>query len=343
MEERKQKKRKRRRIILISLFSVLLILYIIGANILVDAALVPSFMRKLDAFQDITDKSYAEQVQTDDIKEHRKASLSDTEKWVQSTPKEKRINYTADGYKLAATEFLRDDDSHKWVLVLHGYTGWKEEMYEFAFRYHEHGYHVIVPDMRCQGESEGDFIGMGYTDSRDNLIYLNYILECDPEAEIVLHGQSMGASAALIMSGMEELPEAVKAIVSDSAYTDGYTMFGDKVREWGHLPAWTILDAANLMLMIRGGYNLRKADALEAVSKTSVPVLLIHGDEDAMINVSMAYRLYEAAGTKGPLSESYKKELLIVEGAGHGQTQDKDPGLYYGTVFDFLGQVLGEP
>ena len=328
-------------IIIVSSFLFLfLVLYVIAANILVSAALVPSFMRKLDQFQEITDRSYAEQVQTDDIKENRKNALSETEKWVSETPKRRLENVTPDGYRLIATEFLRDDDSSLYALVLHGYTGWKEEMYEFARMYYLQGYHVIVPDLRCQGESEGDFIGMGYTDSRDCLIYIEEILKRDPDARIVLHGQSMGASTALIMSGMEELPHNVRAVVSDSAYTDGYSMFGDKVREWAGIPPFLILDAANLMLQIRGGYDLRKASALEGVKKSRIPLLLIHGDEDRMIDVSMAYRLFQAAGTEVAEELRPENRLLIVEGAGHGQTQSKDPKRYYSEIFDFLSTAM---
>lgn len=80
------------------------------------------------------------------------------------------------------------------------------------------------------------------------MLWINYILDQDPEAEIVIHGQSMGAACALMMTGREDLPENVKAVVSDCAYTDAYTMFQEKITQWFHLPAFPILDTANLML-----------------------------------------------------------------------------------------------
>ena len=51
-----------------------------------------------------------------------------------------------------------------------------------------------------------------------------------------------------------------------------------------------------------------------------------------MISVQMSQDLYDAAG--GP------KELLIVEGAGHAQAQDKDPEAYYGAIAAFLEEYL---
>ena len=205
-------------------------------------------------------------------------------------------------------------------------------MYQFACWYHQQGYSVLVPDLRCQGESEGDFIGMGWTDHFDCELWIAHILEQSPEAKIVLHGQSMGAATALLMAGSPEASEHIKAVVSDSAYTSGYEMFGDKITEWFHLPAAPFVDSACVMLRLRGGYNLKDASPLRAVRASGIPTLFIHGDEDRMIDVNMSYELFEAAACE--------KELFIVEGAGHAQAQDKAPDVYYGRIGDFLDRYL---
>lgn len=310
---------------------LLILVYIGGANFLVNAALVPSTMEKLEAFSRITEDSMEALVHTDDIEQQNQKAWDETREWAQSAHGQKLTRETEDGYQLVAQEVFApegQEESHRWVLLLHGYTGWKEAMYPFAKWYNEKGWHVIAPDMRCQGESQGDFIGMGWTDRKDNLLWLDYILEQDPEAQIVIHGQSMGAACALMMTGDGELPDNVKAVVSDCAYTDAYSMFQEKMKEWFHLPAFPLLDTANLMLQLRGGYDLKDASALEAVKKSQTPTLFIHGDQDEMISVDMSRQLYEAA--------SCPKELLIVEGAGHAQCQDKNPQAYYGAVEELL-------
>lgn len=310
---------------------LLLVLYLGLVNFLVSAALVPSFMEKLEAFERITEESYAVQVQTSDIKVNHQKVINATNEWLETVQCRKITAETMDGYLLAAEEFFTEPsvtDTHKWALVLHGYTGWKEEMYSYAYWYHEEGYHVIVPDLRCQGESEGDFIGMGWTDHYDCELWIRYILSQDGEAQIVIHGQSMGAATALLMTGEEDLPSNVVAVISDCAYTDAYTMFGEKITEWFSLPAFPLVDSACWVLRLRGGYNLKDASAINAVRKSSTPTLFIHGDADAMISVQMSKELYEAANCR--------KELLIVEGAGHAQASDKDPELYYGTIKMFL-------
>ena len=308
--------------------AVIIILYLILVNFLVSAALVPSFMQKLEAFERITEESYAAQVQTSDIKVNRQLTLNATEEWLQTAECRKISAKTEDDYTLIAAVFPAEEESHRWALILHGYTGRNEEMYPFAYWYHEQGYHVIVPDLRCQGESEGDFIGMGWTDHYDCMLWLDYILSEDTDAQIILHGQSMGAAAALMISGDEELSANIDAVISDCAYTDAYSMFGEKITDWFHLPAFPIVDTACLMLRLRGGYNLKDASAVDAVKNSRVPTLFIHGDMDDMISVQMTKDLYVAAGCP--------KELLIIEGAGHAQAHEKDPEAYYGTIQEFL-------
>ena len=312
------------------LFLLLLILFILYWTICyfaVSLALVPSFMEKTDAFEEVTEVSMEALVQTSDIQNNHAAALQETKEWLQTASYKKLTATTEDNYRLIATSFSPEAESHKWVLLLHGYTGWKEELYPIACQYVKRGYHALVPDMRCNGESEGDFIGMGWTDRLDNILWLDEILKEDPEAEIVIHGQSMGAACALMMSG-EDLPNQVSAIISDCAYTDAYSMFAKQMKDWFSLPSFPLLDSMNLMLQLRGGYDLKDASALEAVKKTRLPVLIIHGNQDDMVPVDMAYELYDAAAGK--------KELLIVPGAGHAQAVDKDPKLYYDTVFEFL-------
>lgn len=324
--------RRRKKIrIAAAVVAALFAIYAVFVYFLVSACLVPSFMDKLNAFEEITRKCYSEQVQTADIQENRSQLLSRTEEWLEQTERRKIQVRTADGYLLTAAEFPAQTKD-RWVLLLHGYTGWKEEMYQFACWYQQQGYSVLVPDLRCQGESEGDFIGMGWTDHYDCELWIAHILEQAPEAQIVLHGQSMGAATALLMAGSPEASEHIKAVVSDSAYTSAYEMFGDKITEWFHLPAALFVDSACVMLRIRGGYDLKDASPLRAVAASGIPTLFIHGDEDRMIDVNMSYELFEAA--------SCEKELFIVEGAGHAQAQDKAPDVYYGRISAFLGRYL---
>ena len=324
-------KRSRRNIIIIIL--LLFVIYWIAVNILVSAVLVPSFMEQLDAFDRIVTQSYAEQVQETALIQNSGTMYSIGKAWGRRDDIEKVEILSEDGYRLRGVA-QQKTDSHRWVVLLHGYTGSKEMMYSYASWYADRGYSVLAPDLRCQGESEGDYIGLGATDSKDLEGWIDLILGRDPEAEIVLHGLSMGASTALIYSGRERIPDNIKAVISDCAYTDAYSMFQEKIWSWFHLPAFPVVDSAELMIRIRAGYDLKETSPLKAVAMSKVPTFFIHGKEDKMIPVKMCLELYNAAACE--------KEIMIVDGAGHAQSAEKDPVRYFEEVEKFLSNLKNE-
>lgn len=200
-------------------------------------------------------------------------------------------------------------------------------MRHIASAYGLAGWNVLTPDMRAHGESEGVYIGMGWLDRQDVLLWIDYIISLDPEAEIVLHGVSMGAATVMMTAG-EDLPENVKGIVEDCGYTSVWDIFADELSALYRLPSFPILNVTEQVARVRAGYGFREASALEQVKKARVPILFIHGSEDNFVHTEMVYPLYDACPTA--------KDLLVVEGAGHGQAYSKDPELYLETVFAFL-------
>lgn len=329
---------KKFRNILILVIVILFALYWVAVNILVSAVLVPSFMQKLDAFDRIVEQSYAEQVQETDLMQNSAAMSVVGKAWGNQPGLEEVEILSDDGYRLKGVVIEAGNaasaDPHRWVVLLHGYTGSKEMMYGYAYWYSERGYSVLAPDFRCQGESEGDYIGLGATDSGDLAGWIDLILHRDPEAEIVLHGLSMGASTALIYSGKEDIPDNIRAVIADCAYTDAYSMFQEKIWSWFHLPAFPVVDSAELMIRIRAGYDLKETSPLKAVASSKVPTFFIHGKEDQMIPVKMCLALYNAAACE--------KEIMIVDGAGHAQSAEKDPVRYFEEVEKFLSNLKNE-
>lgn len=335
------RKRKHRVKIFLRILLVIVLVFTAIIGLLVYAALHSDFLQRLPLFQHLTEEEYAEQVQDEDVLENGNCMGVLGDGFYRLSVRRRVTMQSEDGYELVAMEFPEYSsdlgepmftETHKWVITLHGFTGTKREMYPFAYWYHLQGFNVLDPDLRCQGESDGDFIGMGYTDSQDVLLWIDEILKIDPEAEIVIHGESMGAATALMLSGMEDLPEQVKCIVSDCAYTDAYTIMKEKISDWFHVPGGPLADCVSWALKAAGGYDLKDASALEAVQKSDTPTLFIHGKEDKMIPVSMCLELYQAA--------SCEKEIMLVEGAGHAQSKDKDPVAYFDRVSGFVGQFI---
>ncbi len=238
-----------------------------------------------------------------------------------------------DDLKLAADHFSPKEPSHRWALLVHGYGRDRTFAYDYAEAYLERGWNVITPDLRAAGESEGEYITMGFFESDDLIGWIKKIVELDPSAEIVLHGVSMGAATVMLTTG-KELPPNVKVAVEDCGYTSAYEMFRDQLQVIFGLPEFPIMKCVDVVSGVKTGASVSSAAPIKAVGATKVPMLFIHGDADRLIDHSMMERLFEASGA--PV-----KEQWTVEGAGHADAKPKNPAAYFERVFAFVDRFIG--
>ena len=262
--------------------------------------------------------------------EYNDKNLNDAQRWL-----EEKSNYS-DKYiesydKLQLHSYVVSQNSNKWAIVVHGYGGSGKLMSDKSKYFYDMGYNVLIPDLRGHGKSEGDYIGMGWKDRLDIISWINFIIKENPNAEIVLHGTSMGAATVLMTSG-ENLPSNVKAIVADCAYTSAWDEFSYQLETYLKVPSYYILNVTNMVTKLKAGYSLKEASALECVKKATVPILYIHGDKDKFVPYSMMDKLYDA--TNSP------KEKLTIEGGEHANSDLVSPFLYWLTVEDFLNQYV---
>lgn len=316
-------KKKRIGKIIAGVLLALLVLLTVAGNYLVSFAIG----RKDGANMSVAPASTTSQESRDEVSANTKVIREQRDKWLADTEQEVVEITSQDGFTLQGDLFAGEEGGHRWLLAVHGYTGQRSDMYNIASYYGLRGYHVLAPDMRSHGHSEGRYIGMGWLDRKDLLLWIDYIISRDAEAQIILHGVSMGGAAVMMTSG-EELPPQVKGIVEDCGYTSVWDIFSDELSYLFHLPDFPVLYAASLFSKLRAGYSFGEASALRQVAKSKVPILFIHGSEDNFVHTEMVYKLYDACNAP--------KDLLVVEGAGHGQSYAKDPKLYFDTVFAFL-------
>lgn len=317
-----KKKKKLGLKIVIGVLVLLLAVLIFAGNFLVDFAIV----RKENA-KDVAPESTVTAENQEIIDSNIKEIQEQTDQWLQMVRQEDAELVSEDGLKLKGDVFWTDSGSHKWLIAVHGYTGKRQDMQNVAGFYGLQGYNVLTPDMRAHGESQGTYIGMGWLDRQDILKWIQYVIDLDDQAEIVLHGISMGGATVMMASG-EKLPQQVKGIVEDCGYTSVWDIFSDELSYLFHLPDFPILYAADGIAWLRAGYEFKSASALEQVAKSQVPILFIHGSEDNFVHTDMVYELFDAC--QAP------KDLLVIQGAGHGDAYKMDPELYFHTVFSFL-------
>ena len=219
--------------------------------------------------------------------------------------------------------------SHRYAILVHGYNDNGEGMGIYARHYEERGYHLLLPDLRGYGKSEGSYVGFGLDDRMDIIEWIYWVLRRDAEAEIILHGVSMGAATVLMTAG-EHLPPAVKAVIADSAYSDlrdefSHVMASDRDNILPFPAAYLLL---RLQTRARAGYDMDEVSPVNAVARAEMPILFLHGEADRLIPVTMATRLYEETASR--------KKLVTFPGADHLRGVLTDPEKYWGQVDQFL-------
>ena len=237
-----------------------------------------------------------------------------------------------DGLKLKAKLLKSDLDTDKVLIAVHGYRSYNLKEYAYYIKfYHDLGFHILMPDNRAHGESEGTYIGFGWLDRLDCIQWINKIKDYfNKDLQIVLHGISMGSATVLMASG-EELPDDVKCIISDCGFTSVLDEFEHELK-LAHIPPSLILPTATLLSKKRVGYSFKEASTINQVKKSKTPTLFIHGDQDDFVPTYMVYDLYNACAAD--------KDLLIVEGAKHAESYLVNQELCERTIIEFMSQYV---
>ncbi len=214
-----------------------------------------------------------------------------------------------DGLKLHAL-WIPAENPRGVIVMAHGYRScYLVDFAAVMAIYHEQGMHILLPDQRAHGKSGGKFITFGVLESRDFLDWGRLVNEKFGVLPMLYTGLSMGASTVMYLAG-EELPENVRGFIADCGFTSPWEIISKVFRDTTHLPAWPFLWATDLFARFFAGFRLRQKDTTRTLAKNTRPILLVHGMEDRFVPCEMTRRSFAACGGE--------KELLLVEGAGHG-------------------------
>ncbi len=198
------------------------------------------------------------------IENNKKIAKENSEKWSESI-QQKQVEVKAnDNITLRGTEYLNQEETNKWAIILHGYRSNPSSVLTIGEHFSEKGYNVLIPSMRACADSEGEYVGMGWLDKEDLKCWINLIIEENKNAEIILHGSSMGAATVLMASG-DELPANVKNIIADSGYTSVWDIFASEAKARFNLPEFPVLNMFQIVANRKAKYDIKEASSLEQV------------------------------------------------------------------------------
>jgi uncharacterized protein len=238
-----------------------------------------------------------------------------------------------DGLKLAAKFIPQEQPNKRFVIALHGFASNCTHLSGAARLFYEHyGFNVLLPDLRGHGNSEGEYIGMGYHDRSDLLKWIDFLISrFGEDIEILLFGVSMGGATVSLASG-ESLPKNVKLIISDCAYSDVNAIFTYHLKRRFKLPRYPFIPITSFICRLKAKYSFGSCCVYREVEKSQTPFLFIHGSQDDFVPTQMAFELFKRA--KG------EKDLVIINGAGHASSYNTDEKTYIQAIDEKLNHYF---
>ena len=89
---------------------------------------------------------------------------------------------SVDGLRLWAAVVPAKEETHRWVICVHGFSDSHISMGVYGKHYHEAGWNVLLPDQRGYGNSEGNCVGWGFNERLDLVGWISWVVRRDPEA-----------------------------------------------------------------------------------------------------------------------------------------------------------------
>ena len=218
-----------------------------------------------------------------------------------------------------------------WAIVLHGGFGTdRQQVTDIACMLSLAGYHVLTPDLYAYGQSAGSVSSLGLVDAADIERWVRWILEEDPDPDIVLYGIDEGAAACLLAG--RALPQIIRAVAVDSVYTSVEDRAYQLAQEAGDL--FSRFDRVLFSAAFRAvhGISLGDGDLIEAAKDYPLPLLVIHGTGDKDVPAWHGEDIAAAAGENA--------QLYFAEGAGHGMARFLEPQMYRKMLLGFYDSAL---
>lgn len=173
------------------------------------------------------------------------------------------------------------------AVLLHGITDNREGVAGYGKLLLDHGYAVLMPDARRHGESGGELATYGLKESDDIHRWVSWIYAHDPPQCVYGFGESYGAALMLQSLAAEN---RYCAVVVESSFSTAREMSYERVSGPLHLSSWfgrtlgrPAIWSAEIYARLRYGIDLLKPSPLDAVKHSTVPILLIHGENDRSI------------------------------------------------------------
>lgn len=216
------------------------------------------------------------------------------------------------------------------IVVAHGWSANAAQVMPIAKHLHEAGCHVLLYNARSHGTSdEGGPITLQKF-AEDLMAAIDY-LENRPDVDMEqlgVVGHSMGGSSAILATSMDK---RIRALVSSAAFADPVALTKEYMRKH-HLPLGPLFHLVQFFINLWLDTTMSDIAPQNRIGRIDIPILLIHGDADAVIS-PMNMELLQSHASHGNV------QTWLMSGGLHHSTIIRDPA-YGPRIVEFLEENL---
>ena len=233
-----------------------------------------------------------------------------------------------DGYVIPVQLLKNPEPTNKYMLMTHGHTDNRYGMLKYAKVYLDLGFNVILYDLRAHGENVKTICTFSIREAKDLAVLIKDCRERYPDMTVFgIHGESLGAATSVAV--LKYKPE-IDFVVEDCGFAEIIPVMQGELKRL-HLPGWMVYPAS-LCSKIIYGYSFKEMRPIDSLDDNEIPILFIHGADDAYIPPVHAQMMYDRNKGYG--------ELHYIKGAGHAESVLTDPEKYRKIVAEFIQSNL---
>ena len=198
------------------------------------------------------------------------------------------------------------------VIYLHGNSSSRMEGMNIVKVLLKRNINLFVFDFAGSGQSEGDYISLGYHESQDLGNVIDFLEKIPGVGKIGIWGRSMGAATGMIYTHRDK---RIRAVCLDSPFADFERLARELIKKHlsFSLPGFIIggmLSIVRGTILKKNGLDIEKLKPIELAGKTTTPVIFVHAINDELIDVKHTMDLFN-------MYAGQEKSLKCCETGGH--------------------------
>jgi uncharacterized protein len=230
------------------------------------------------------------------------------------------------------------------IVLVHGWESGRDRTLPMSQFLTAAGFHCLTFDVRGHGANRAESLPIsGGEFGRDTLAAFEVLVSRPEVTSGAVSGHSMGAIGAILAGAADQ---RIAALVATSGPAGPYRLTRQTFR-LAHLPlpdviAYPLAWLTTRVFLRPRGHRVAEVSAIRAIARYHGPVLLVHGDEDAIVPLRHFERLRRAVQrARAGNPDAAPVVDLVIEGGQHSWLYEFEA--YRRAVAGFLAAALGGP